>query len=105
MLLGIKYQSTGIALFSGILLCYCNFGMEFDLYSRQNVARHWSQDVHRTTGSKEEECKGERENNKQIETVYISLQVNQILSAAASMPYLGKHTTSVVKAMCPPYLV
>ena len=40
-----------------------------------------------------------------ISGLYRSLQVNQILSAVASVPYLGKHTTSVVKAVCSPYLV
>lgn len=43
--------------------------MEFDLYSRENETRYWSQDVHKTTYNKEEECKEEMENDEHIRTV------------------------------------
>lgn len=42
--------------------------MEFDLYSRENIARCWSQDVHKTSFTVGE-CKGEKENDEHIRTV------------------------------------
>lgn len=41
-----------MALFYRILLCYCIFEVEFDLYSRDNVAGgYWSQDMQKTAES------------------------------------------------------
>lgn len=40
--------------------------MDFDLYSRQNEARSWSQDLQKTNGNKGEGCEEEKGNSEKI---------------------------------------
>lgn len=51
---------------------------------------------------KERDVKGRGKTMNKSGLYVISLNVNQILSLAASLPYLGKHTLSVVKTLCSP---